>query len=239
MNIYPAIDILDGKCVRLYQGRLESVKIYYENPLDSARNFEEAGASWVHVVDLNGAALGQPKNWQPLEKIVKKTSLKVQFGGGVRDLLVLERLFELGVERVVLGTTLITAPEFVAEACLKYPKKIVAAIDAEGGKVAIRGWRDGTKYDANDVVQELKELGIDYFLYTDIALDGTLRGVNFEAVRQVAQAAEAAMIVSGGVSSLDDVKCLKAMESLGIEGVIIGTALYEGKIDLKKALEVA
>lgn len=238
MNIYPAIDILDGKCVRLYQGKLESVKTYYEKPLDSAENFEKAGAIWVHVVDLNGAVLGKPKNWQPLERIVKETSLKVQFGGGVRDMLVLEKLFDMGVERVVLGTTLITAPEFVAEACLKYPKKIAAAIDSEGGKVAIRGWRDGTKHDANEVVQELKAMGINYFLYTDITLDGTLRGVNFESVRQVAQTADAAMIVSGGVSSLDDIRRLKEMEDLGIEGVVIGTALYEEKIDLKKALEI-
>ncbi len=239
MIILPAIDLMEGKCVRLYQGRLESVKIYYENPEDAARKWESEGAQYLHVVDLNGAVAGKPQNLETVEKIVKTVKIPIQFGGGIRDISTLEKVLDLGVERIVLGTTIITSPEFVAEACYNFGSKIVAAVDASGGRVHISGWRDGTDYSAIEIIKELKILGVKRLVYTDIFTDGTLRGVNIDAIKQILEKIDLPVIVSGGVSSLDDIKKLKALEPRGIEGIIIGTALYQGAINLKEAIEAA
>jgi phosphoribosylformimino-5-aminoimidazole carboxamide ribotide isomerase len=238
MIILPAVDILDGKCVRLYQGRLDSVKVYADDPVEMAMKWKENGTEWLHVVDLNGAVAGEPKNLEKVREIVEKAKLKVQFGGGIRDMVTLDKVFNSGVDRVVFGTTIITHPEIVAEACLKYDDSVAAAVDARAGKVAVSGWKEGTEYPALQIVDELKVLGISRLVYTDITADGTLRGINFEGVREVCGHAGMPVIYSGGVSSLKDIEKLKELEPAGVEGVIIGTALYEGTIDLIEAIRV-
>lgn len=239
MLIYPAVDIMDGKCVRLYQGRPEAIKVYSDNPAEMARKWESEGADFLHVVDLNGAVAGSPQNLPAVERIVKGVGIPIQLGGGIRDVVTLEKVFDVGVERAVLGTTIITSPEFVAEACMKHGPRIVAAIDARGGKVAISGWKEGTGYSASDVIKELELLGISRFMYTDILSDGTRRGVNIEAVRALVREVDIPLIVSGGVSSLDDIRGLRKLEPMGVDGVIIGTALYEGSFTLREAIEAA
>lgn len=239
MLVLPAVDILDGKCVRLFQGRLDSVKVYADDPLDMAMKWKEKGASWLHVVDLNGAVSGEPKNLDKAKEIIEKTGSNVQFGGGIRDMVALERVFSAGVKRVVFGTTIITHPEIVAEACLKFDGAVAAAVDARSGKVAVSGWKEGTEYPALQIVEELKILGLSRLVYTDISMDGTLRGINFEGVKAVCERAGIPVIYSGGVSSLDDIRKLKELEPFGVEGVIVGTALYEGSFDLVEALAVA
>ncbi|MDI6690104.1 MAG: 1-(5-phosphoribosyl)-5-[(5-phosphoribosylamino)methylideneamino]imidazole-4-carboxamide isomerase [Actinomycetota bacterium] len=239
MLIYPAVDILGGKCVRLFQGRFETVKVYSEDPAEMAKRWEDEGAQFLHVVDLNGAASGKSQNLPAIEKIIKSVGIPIQVGGGIRDIKTVEKILDLGVRRAVLGTAVINAPEFVAEACLKFGPKIVAAIDARSGKVAISGWRESTEYDAWEVARELKMLGISRLIYTDILSDGTQRGINFDAVRDMVQTIDISLIVSGGVSSLEDIINLKRLEPLGVEGVIVGTALYEGTFSLKEAMAAA
>lgn len=236
MIILPAVDILDGKCVRLYQGRLDSVKVYADDPVDMAMKWKEKGTEWLHVVDLNGAVAGEPKNLEKVKEIIQQADLNVQFGGGIRDMVTLEKVFNAGVKRVVFGTTIITHPEIVAEACLKYDDSVAAAVDARSGKVAVSGWKEGTEFPALQIIEELKVLGVSRLVYTDISVDGTLRGINFEGVKEVCERASMPVIYSGGVSELEDIKKLKALESSGVEGVIIGTALYEGTIDLVEAI---
>ena len=239
MIIYPAVDILDGKCVRLFQGRLDAVKVYYEKPVDAAKNWESKGAEYLHIVDLNGAVSGEPKNIESVEEIIKSVNIPVQLGGGIRDLKSINKIFEIGVERAILGTSIINAPEFVAECCMKFGKKIIASIDAKNGKVAISGWKDGTEYDSLEIIKELKVLGVSKLVYTDISYDGTLYGVNTESVGEILKQIDIPVIVSGGVSSIDDIKNIKKMKNLGVDGVIIGTALYEKKLDLEEAVRVA
>lgn len=238
MLVLPAVDILDGKCVRLFQGRLDSVKVYADNPVDMAVKWKEKGAEWLHVVDLNGAVCGVPRNLEKVKEIVDQTKLNIQFGGGVRDMVTLNEVFLAGVKRVVFGTTIITHPEAVAEACLKYGQAVAAAVDARSGKVAISGWKEGTEYPALQIVEELKILGVTRVIYTDISVDGTLRGINFEGVKAVCERAGIPVIYSGGVSSIEDIKRLKELEAVGVEGVIVGTALYEGTVDLIEAIRV-
>ncbi|MRR13523.1 1-(5-phosphoribosyl)-5-[(5-phosphoribosylamino)methylideneamino] imidazole-4-carboxamide isomerase, partial [bacterium] len=186
MRIFPAIDVLDGKAVRLRQGRLDAVTIYNDDPVDQARKFEAAGAEWLHVVDLDGAVLGEPRNIKIIEQIALAVSIPVQTGGGIRTMNTIERLFEAGVSRVVLGTTLVTRPELVSEACRLHPESIVAGIDARDGKVAIEGWREGTEYGVLELVRELEMLGVQRLAYTDIARDGLQVGVNYGAYRALA-----------------------------------------------------
>jgi phosphoribosylformimino-5-aminoimidazole carboxamide ribotide isomerase len=237
MNIYPAIDILGGKVVRLTQGRFEDVTVYNERPVEQARDFEAAGAKILHVVDLDGAVAGEPKNLEAIESIAKGVGIPIQVGGGLRSRNDIERVFDLGVQRAVLGTTLVTQPERVAEAIREHPGRIVAAIDARGGKVHIAGWKEGTDYGVRDIIPDLEMLGVEYLLYTDIGVDGTLAGVDVEDYRGIIQATGMKLIASGGVSTMDDVRALVTLP--GLEGVIIGRALYEGTVELADAIAVA
>lgn len=237
MNIYPAIDILGGKVVRLTQGRFEDVTVYNERPVDQARDFEAAGATILHVVDLDGAVAGEPKNLEAIESIAKGVSIPIQVGGGLRSRNDIERVFDLGAQRAVLGTTLVTQPERVAEAIQDHPGRVVAAIDARGGKVHIAGWKEGTDYGVSDIVPDLEMLGVEYLLYTDIAVDGTLAGVDAEDYRGIVETTGMKVIASGGVSTMDDIRALAAIA--GLEGVIIGRALYEGTVDLGDAIGAA
>lgn len=234
MKIFPAIDILDGKVVRLYQGRLDAVKVYHDDPVEQARIWVDQGAEWLHVVDLDGAVLGEPRNADVIARIVKAVDVPVQTGGGIRSRETIERLFDAGVSRAVLGTALVTHPELVAEACVKYPG-IVAGIDARNGKVAIEGWKQGTEHGVLELISELEILGVKRVAYTDITRDGTQVGVNYGAYRALVDQIDIPIIASGGVASLEDIRDLVSIGER-IEGVIIGTALYEGTFTLGEAI---
>ncbi|MDO9557364.1 MAG: 1-(5-phosphoribosyl)-5-[(5-phosphoribosylamino)methylideneamino]imidazole-4-carboxamide isomerase [Coriobacteriia bacterium] len=236
MIIFPAIDILDGKVVRLRQGRLDSVTVYNDDPVDQARRWAAAGAEWIHVVDLDGAVTGEPVNLPIIRRIVGE-GIPVQMGGGIRSMEMLERIYDSGVQRTVLGTALITQPSLVVEACERF-EGIVAGVDARDGKVAIQGWREGTEYGVLGLVRELEVLGVRRLAYTDISRDGLQTGVNYGAYRALASQVGIPIIASGGVSSLQDITDLLTI-GLQVEGVIIGRALYEGVFTLEDALATA
>lgn len=234
MIVFPAIDILDGKAVRLLQGRLDAVTIYNDDPVEQAREWIAQGAEWLHVVDLDGAVTGDPKNIEILERIVA-LGVPVQTGGGLRSMEVLERLDSVGVRRMVLGTALITQPALVGEACERFEGSIVAGIDARDGKVAIHGWREGTEYGVLELVRELELLGVKRLAYTDISKDGMQTGVNYGAYRALAGQIDIPMTASGGVSNLDDIRDLHTL-GMQLEGVIVGKALYENSFTLADAI---
>ena len=236
MKIIPAIDILNGHVVRLRQGSFDEVTIYNADPLDQAKRWIAAGAEIIHVVDLDGAVTGQPMNIATVEAIARAVDVPVQVGGGIRSLETLERLYDAGVARTVLGTALVSDPDLVAAACERFPG-IVAGIDARNGMVAIEGWRQGTTRTVSDVVAELTDIGVRRLIYTDISLDGMQTGPNLEAYRALVASTAVAVIASGGVSTIDDIRALTAIP--GIEGVIAGRALYEGTLDLAEAIAVA
>jgi len=233
MQILPAIDILAGRVVRLKQGRLDAVTVYNTDPVDQALRWAEAGAEWIHVVDLDGAVTGQMANIDSVEQIARAVDVPVQVGGGIRSITTLRRLYDAGVSRTVLGTTLVTRPDLVAEACAEFPG-IVAGVDARDGLVAIQGWGKGTDREVVELVLELQRLGVLRVVYTDIALDGMQTGVNADAYRALTAQVDIAVIASGGVTSLDDIRGLAQLP--GVEGVIVGRALYESSFTLEEAI---
>lgn len=239
MLIIPAIDLRAGKCVRLVEGRLDRETVYSDDPVAVARLWEDQGARWLHVVDLDGAFTGEPKNWDMIRGILSAVRIPVQVGGGIREMAVIEQLLELGAARVILGTVAIINPGMVAEACARYGESIVVGIDARNGKVAIEGWGVTAEKNALELAAEMKGLGVKRVVFTDIWRDGTLKGPNLAVVEEVARSTQLKIIASGGVSSLADLRALKAMEPLGVEAVIIGKALYAGTINLRDALEIA
>lgn len=239
MIVFPAIDLLGGRAVRLAQGDYERVTVYNEDPVAQAREFAEAGAEWIHVVDLDGARDGVPGNTAVIERIVAEVGIPVQVGGGIRTLETLERLEAAGASRMVLGTKLATDPAFVREAVARFGERIVAGIDARDGMVAVEGWREGTATPAAALVAELRDLGIRHLVYTDISRDGMQTGVNVDAYEQIAETAGFPVIASGGVSTLDDFRELAALGPDVIEGAITGRALYEGAFKLKHAIRAA
>ncbi|RKO66976.1 1-(5-phosphoribosyl)-5-[(5-phosphoribosylamino)methylideneamino]imidazole-4-carboxamide isomerase [Desulfofundulus salinus] len=239
MLIIPAIDLRAGKCVRLVEGRLDRETVYSDDPVAVARLWEDQGARWLHVVDLDGAFTGEPKNWDMIRGILSAVRIPVQVGGGIRDMAVIEQLLGLGAARVILGTVAIINPGMVAEACARYGESIVVGIDARNGKVAIEGWGVTAEKNALELAAEMKGLGVKRVVFTDIWRDGTLKGPNLAVVEEVARSTQLKIIASGGVSSLADLRALKAMEPLGVEAVIIGKALYAGTINLRDALEIA
>ena len=233
MIIFPAIDILDGKAVRLMQGRLDAVTVYNDDPVDQARRFIDSGAEWIHVVDLDGAVLGTPANIEIVHRIAA-LGVPVQTGGGIRSMSTIDHMFEAGVRRVVLGTALVKEPALVAEACERYGG-IVAGVDARDGKVAIEGWREGTSHGVLELVRELELLGVKRLAYTDISKDGMQTGVNYGAYRALVSQVEIPIVASGGVSTLDDIRDLLSLGAQ-LEGVIVGRALYEGAFSLEDAI---
>ena len=248
--VMPAIDLLGGQVVRLTQGRYDAVTVYGASPAEIAQQFEQDGATWIHVVDLDGAKLGEPKNLDALRAICGATKCSIQFGGGVRSLPVMERLFELGVRRVVLGTSAIQNPFLAHEAVKAFGQdKIAVAIDVRDGKVAVKGWTEMEEVSPTEIGKRLYDAGVRWFVYTDILRDGMLTSPNFEAIAQFAEAIRVTgdkghgtrvnVIASGGVTEIEHIKRLKAMEPLGVVGCIVGRALYEGKLNLKEALKVA
>lgn len=236
MNIYPAIDLKDGACVRLERGEMARATIFNREPAAQARAFAEAGFHWLHVVDLNGAFAGRPVNAPAVAAILAATKLPVQLGGGIRDLATIERWLAQGVARVILGTLAVREPELVREACRLFPGKVALGLDARGGKVAVAGWAEQSEIGALDLARRFEDAGAAAIVYTDIDRDGLLGGVNAEATAALARAVSTPVIASGGVASLADLERLKAERASGIEGVIIGRALYDGRVEPAAAL---
>lgn len=235
--LYPAIDIRGGQCVRLTQGDYEAETVYEQDPLKVAYRFVSEGAEWIHVVDLDGAREGKPQNLQAIKQIASLKDVKVQVGGGVRNMQRLEQLLSMGVERVIIGSAAIDNPAFAEAALDKYGKRVVIGIDAREGKVATHGWLNTSEMSAEDCAREMVARGAKTFIFTDISRDGMLSGVNIQAVQRLAKACGEQVIASGGVKSLEDLRQLARLEQEGITGVIIGKALYTGAFSLLEALQ--
>jgi phosphoribosylformimino-5-aminoimidazole carboxamide ribotide isomerase len=240
--IIPAIDLKDGRCVRLKQGDMASATVFSEDPVAMAKHWAAQGAKRLHVVDLNGAVAGRPKNEKVIRDIVAAVGgqLAVQLGGGIRDLDTIESYIDAGVTLVVIGTAAVKNPGFLSDAAYAFPGHIVAGLDAKDGKVAVEGWSKMTGHDVIDLAKKYEGFGIEALIYTDIGRDGMLTGVNIEATLKLAQAIKTPIIASGGLSNLDDVQAIcKTLVPEGVIGAIAGRALYEGKLDLKAAQAAA
>lgn len=240
MILFPAIDLKDGACVRLYKGEMEKATVFNDSPADQAQRFKDAGCQWLHVVDLNGAFAGKPVNAQAVEAIlaVMGKDVPVQLGGGIRDHATIDLWLEKGITRVILGTIAVRDPDLVKEACKRHPGRIVVGIDARDGMVAVEGWAETSHLSALDLALKFEDAGVAAIVYTDIDRDGALTGCNVEATAALAAAISTPVIASGGVSSIDDMHALKAVENSGIAGVISGRAIYDGRLDLGDALTV-
>jgi len=234
-EVIPAIDIQGGRAVRLRQGRAEEVTVFSDSPVEVARRFVGAGAVRLHVVDLDGAFLGKPVNGAVVRRIVAAAKVPVQVGGGVRNFDIASRYLREGVSRVVLGTTIVRSPEEVTRITKAYPGRVAAAIDAREGRVAIRGWVEVTGLAAVDLARSMEKSGVSCFIYTDILRDGMKTGPNFESIREFARGLSTPVIASGGISTVDQIAELKALERDGVCGAIIGRALYDGSLPLAEA----
>ncbi|MEO1403064.1 MAG: 1-(5-phosphoribosyl)-5-[(5-phosphoribosylamino)methylideneamino]imidazole-4-carboxamide isomerase [Cyanobacteria bacterium J06635_1] len=237
MDVIPAIDLLGGRCVRLYQGDYEQSQVFDEDPVAVAQRWVDEGATRLHLVDLDGAKAGKPENWQAIKAIVDAVSVPVQVGGGLRDQDRVSGLFDLGVQYAILGTVAVESPELVGELSQRFPGRIFVGIDAREGKVATRGWLETSEVMAIDLAQRMGTLGAAAIIYTDIKRDGTLQGPNLNALRELASVIDTPVIASGGVSSLSDLLSLLGVAPLGVTGVIVGKALYTGDVSLKRALQ--
>jgi phosphoribosylformimino-5-aminoimidazole carboxamide ribotide isomerase len=237
MLIIPAIDIKDGHCVRLKQGVMEDVTVFSEEPAAMARHWVEQGARRLHLVDLNGAVAGRPRNEETIKSIVTaiEGKIPIQLGGGIRDLDTVERYLDDGIAYVIIGTAAVKNPGFLHDACGAFPGHIIVGLDAREGKVAVEGWSKMTGHDVVDLAKKFEDYGVEAVVYTDIGRDGMLTGVNLEATVKLARALKIPVIASGGIGSLADVKALCKIEGEGIPAVITGRALYEGKLDFRKA----
>lgn len=239
MLIIPAIDLREGKCVRLVEGRLDRETVYSDDPVAMAALWQSQGARMLHLVDLDGAFSGSPKNLDVIRDILAAVDIPVQVGGGIRTLETVERLLELGAARVILGTVAILKPDLVCEACSRFGDTVLVGIDGRNGRVAIEGWGVTVDKETIELAREMKELGVKRVVFTDIRRDGTLRGPNLEATGELARATGLKVVASGGVSTTDDLRLLKKLESLGVDSVIMGKALYDGTVTLSEALAIA
>lgn len=236
MIILPAIDLKEGRCVRLEQGLMNKDTVYNDDPAAQARTWQEQGGELLHIVDLDGAFAGVPKNKEAIRAIVDAINIPCELGGGIRDMQTIEAYIDLGIDRVILGTVAKENPALVEEACRKFPGYIVVGIDARDGLVAVRGWADVTEKKASEMAKEMEGFGVEAIIYTDIARDGMMQGPNIAATRALAESIRIPVIASGGLSSLDDIRQLMAIEACGISGVIAGKAIYSGAIDLREAV---
>lgn len=236
MIILPAIDLKEGRCVRLEQGLMNKDTVYNDDPAAQALSWQEQGGEFLHIVDLDGAFAGVPKNQAAITSIINAISIPSELGGGIRDLATIEAYLALGINRVILGTIAKEKPGLVEEACRKFPGQIVVGIDAKDGLVAVRGWADVTEKKATEMAKEMEGFGVEAIIYTDISRDGMMQGPNIEATRALAEAITIPVIASGGLSTLDDIRRLMAIESSGVTGVIAGKAIYSGAIDLREAV---
>ena len=239
MIIFPAIDIRGGKCVRLEEGRFDRETVFAENPADAARRWVEAGSKWLHIVDLDGARAGKPVNLKVVEEIARAFDVQIQLGGGIRTAANVCEVLAAGVQRVILGSVAVKSPELVRQVCADYGERIVIGIDARGGEVAVEGWEKSGLVQVEELALRMKEAGASRIIYTDISRDGMLTGVNVAATLQLADKSGLKIIASGGVRGMEDIQALQPLTEHGVEGVIIGKALYTGAISLKDALRVA
>ncbi|MBT5074837.1 MAG: 1-(5-phosphoribosyl)-5-[(5-phosphoribosylamino)methylideneamino]imidazole-4-carboxamide isomerase [Kordiimonadaceae bacterium] len=241
MILFPAIDLKDGNCVRLYKGEMDRATIFNDDPGDQARQFEKAGCEWIHIVDLNGAFAGKPVNASAVGNILQSVTIPVQLGGGIRDLETIQTWIEKGVARVILGTVALRDPELVITAAKKFPGKIAVGIDARNGMVAVEGWAETSDMSAVDLGRKFEDAGVCSIIYTDIDRDGTMQGLNVQSTIDLANALTIPVIASGGVASLKDLSGLKEADKKAtgtIEGAISGRALYDGSLDIREAISL-
>ncbi|WP_321394495.1 1-(5-phosphoribosyl)-5-[(5-phosphoribosylamino)methylideneamino]imidazole-4-carboxamide isomerase [Emcibacter sp.] len=239
MILFPAIDLKDGNCVRLYKGEMDQATVFNDNPADQARKFQDAGCEWLHLVDLNGAFEGKPVNGAAVEAILRAVDIPVQLGGGIRDLETIQFWLDRGIRRVILGTIALRNPDMVIEASREFPGHIVVGIDARNGHVAVEGWAETSEMTAVDLGRKFEDAGVAAIVYTDIDRDGTMQGLNVEGTIDLCNALNIPVIASGGVASMEDLRILKdaADRATGtIEGAISGRALYDGRLDPVEAL---
>ena len=236
MIIIPAIDLKEGKCVRLEQGLMDKATVYSEDPADTAKHWEAQGAELLHVVDLDGAFAGSPRNLPAIIAIRDAIKIPIEVGGGIRDMGTVRKLVSIGIDRIILGTAAIQNPSFVQAACSAFPGKIIAGIDAKEGLVAIKGWAEVTTVKAVDLALQMQGYGVIAIIYTDIKRDGMLSGPNIEATRDLAKALHIPVIASGGVHTMKDIENLLTVRHSGVSGVITGKAIYSGSLDLKEAI---
>ena len=236
MIIIPAIDLKDGKCVRLLQGKEDEVTVYSDDPVAMANKWVDLGARLLHLVDLDGAFSGEQKNYDKIRAIRKAIHIPIELGGGIRDINMIEMLVNIGIDRVIIGTSATSNPDMVKEACKKYPGQVIVGIDAKDGKVAVKGWVEITELDAVEFAQSVEKIGIAGIIYTDISRDGMLIGPNLDAMAKMVESVKVPVIASGGVSNIEDIKSLIKIDNLW--GVITGKALYSGALDLREAIEL-
>lgn len=241
MIIYPAVDIKNGKCVRLYKGEFDKAKVYFEDPVIAAKMWQDAGAQWIHIVDLDGAASGRIANIDTLKSILDSVDSKIQFGGGIRSYKTAVSLIEMGVDRIVISTKALDDKKMIMKLCGEYNdnNKIAIAVDANGDKIFSNGWLKQTDVDVDDYVSQMEQLGVKLFIYTQIKRDGTLKGPDIAGLRQICSMTKGKIIASGGIGSLNDIRNLLGMENEGVCGVIVGKALYEKSFTLESAVKLA
>ncbi len=237
MILYPAIDLKDGNCVRLVKGEMDQATVFSDNPAAQARAFQDAGCEWLHLVDLNGAFAGEPVNAAPVEAILKACTIPAQLGGGIRDIATIERWLSRGLQRVILGTIALRNPALVREAAKLFPGHVAVGIDARGGMVAVEGWAETSNVTALALAKQFEDAGVSAIIYTDIDRDGAMQGPNVTATAALANAVSIPVIASGGVSSMDDLRALKACGA-PLNGAISGRALYDGAIDAAEAAKL-
>ena len=239
MLLIPAIDIKDGKCVRLRQGDMQDSTVFADDPLNAARRWVEAGAERLHIVDLDGAAAGEPVNADLVHRIVEEfPDVPIQLGGGIRDEDTVEAYLNAGVQYVILGTKAVNEPHFVSDLCVEFPRHIIVGLDAKEGKIAVDGWSKLSKHDLIDLAQHFENDGVEAILYTDISRDGMLTGINVDATRKLAESIRIPVIAAGGLTGLDDIRAVCGIADSGVIGVVTGRAIYEGTLDFSEGLKL-
>ena len=237
MLLIPAIDLKGGQCVRLRQGRMDDVTVFSNDPVSVAQRWADEGAQRIHLVDLDGAVKGQPINAKVIEEIAAKVAVPVQIGGGIRDEATVQRYLNAGVAYVIIGTKAVNSPHFLRDLCIEFPRHIIVSLDAKDGRLALNGWSKLTHHDAVEAAQHCERDGVEAIVYTDIAMDGMMKGFNAEATGKLARAVKTPVFASGGVSRMEDIHKLKELEPDGVAGAVIGRALYEGDLNLKDCLK--
>jgi len=238
MNLYPAIDLKNGECVRLLKGEMDQATVFNDSPADQALAFQAQRADWLHVVDLNGAFEGKAVNDQAVESIIKAVDMQVQLGGGIRTLAMIEHWLALGINRVILGTVALKNPDLVKEACKQFPNRVCVGIDAKQGYVATEGWAEKSDITAKELASRFEDAGVARIIFTNIDRDGMMQGADIKATKSLAENTSIPVIISGGVSNMADIKAAKTIENSGIDGVISGRAIYEGTVDIAKSMEI-